>query len=66
MTEPEPAEHDDEEATGDAEEAPVFENRAARRTRGKGRSAPPRGNGPAEHGRGPFQGPRHWGNRRSG
>lgn len=63
----EPVENNPDDPAYDAEEAPVFENRAARRARGKGRGAPPpRGNGPEGHGRGPFQGPRQWGNRRSG
>jgi hypothetical protein len=66
-TDPEPVENDADEAAGDAEEAPAFENRAARRARGKGKGTPPaRGTGPQSHARGPFQGPRQWGNRRSG
>ncbi len=73
MTDPEPEPADTGEAgeageePGDAEEAPAFENRAARRARSRGAGKPPpRGKGPFGAGRGPFQGPRQWGNRRSG
>ncbi|HEX8630569.1 MAG TPA: hypothetical protein VF755_20610 [Catenuloplanes sp.] len=57
--------------TGDAEataDEPVFENRAARRARGKGSAAPKPTSGKEQHvaGRGSVQGPRQWGNRRSG
>jgi hypothetical protein len=59
------------EATADdaaAEDAPAeYANRAARRARGKGASPPPpAGKGPHLGGRGSVQGPRQWGNRRSG
>jgi len=64
-------------ADDDAEE--VFENRAARRakerqakSKGSPRQAPPEGQAPPDGkghvgaGRGSVQGPRQWGNRRSG
>ncbi|OLE30356.1 MAG: hypothetical protein AUG44_01460 [Actinobacteria bacterium 13_1_20CM_3_71_11] len=57
---PEPTEEETEE---------VFENRAARRAkaRSKGHNdAPPAGKGHIGTGRGAVQGPRQWGNRRSG
>ncbi|RKR89826.1 hypothetical protein BDK92_4185 [Micromonospora pisi] len=60
----EPAEG--EEPGEDAE--PSFLNRAARRAQGKGatRQQQPQGKGKASGGRGSVQGPRQWGNRRSG
>jgi hypothetical protein len=73
-TEPNPAPADDatpdDTVAGqpdDAEEAPAFENRAARRARGKSAAQPPpAGKGHPGGGRGSVQGPRQWGNRRSG
>jgi hypothetical protein len=71
-TEPEPAEAEAVEATeadatdGEATEE-VFQNRAARRAHSKGRrQPPPDGKGHISAGRGSVQGPRQWGNRRSG
>jgi hypothetical protein len=50
-----------------AEPTEEFTNRAARRSRGKGGAQqPPHGKGVQSSGRGPVQGPRQWGNRRSG
>jgi hypothetical protein len=52
-----------------AEDAPAeFENRAARRAKGKHSSAqhPVSGKGPHLHGRGTIPGQRQWGNRRTG
>ncbi len=50
-----------------AEETEVFQNRAARRAHSKGRRPPaPDGKGHVGAGRGSVQGPRQWGNRRSG
>jgi hypothetical protein len=63
---PDPSPEPGEEDT-DTEE--VFENRAARRAkaRSKGHNdAPPAGKGHIGTGRGAVQGPRQWGNRRSG
>jgi hypothetical protein len=60
---------DDPAAAADPEAAdtPEFTNRAARRARGKSTSTPPpAGKGPHLGGRGSVQGPRQWGNRRSG
>ncbi|GEM_PF-2614876 len=60
------------EPAGAAESAepaePDFENRAARRARGKGAAAQAQASGKSPHfgGRGSVQGPRQWGNRRSG
>jgi hypothetical protein len=61
--EPESAEVD----SAEPDEAPAFANRAARRAKGKG-STPPPASGKGQHlgGRGSVQGPRQWGNRRSG
>lgn len=51
----------------EADEAAGFENRAARRAKGKGHSqAPPTGNGKQVGGRGTVQQPRQYGARRSG
>jgi hypothetical protein len=55
----------------DDPDAPVFLNRAARRTRGKATARgtveqPAQGRGKSFGGRGSVQGPRQWGNRRSG
>jgi len=71
MTTPEPeppeAVSEETEAETETEAGEVFENRAARRARGKGRqAAPPAGKGHLNAGRGAVQGPRQWGNRRSG
>jgi hypothetical protein len=61
--EPEVAEPESTEA----DEAPVFTNRAARRAKGKGATPPPSSaKGAHLGGRGSVQGPRQWGNRRSG
>lgn len=61
----EPVAVPDPEETEAEEE--VFENRAARRAKGKGHhQAPPPGKGQLGTGRGSVQGPRQWGNRRSG
>ncbi|MEU7751175.1 hypothetical protein AB0B57_35355 [Micromonospora sp. NPDC049101] len=72
MPEPEPA-HDDHEAdaetTAEAEADQPAEpaNRAARRAKGKVASPQPHGKGQHFGGRGgSVQGPRQWGNRRSG
>lgn len=55
----------DEPATAD--EPAGFQNRAARRAKGKSPSqSPTHGKGPQFRGRGSVQGPRQWGNRRSG
>ena len=62
--EPEPEETGPEPAET---EEPAFENRAARRARGKGKPpAPQAQKGHFPHGQGAVQGPRMWGNRRSG
>ena len=56
-----------EAAADAADETPEYTNRAARRARGKGAwQAPPPGKGPHLGGRGTVQGPRQYGNRRSG
>lgn len=65
------AELDQTTAAADGEpgesEEPTFLNRAARRTRGKGASGQqPQEKGKSFGGRGSVQGPRQWGNRRSG
>jgi hypothetical protein len=53
--------------SAETEAAPEFTNRAARRARGKGASQPPpAGKGPHLGSRGTVQGPRQYGNRRSG
>jgi len=59
---PEPAEEPGESGE------PGFENRAARRARGKGSSGAPQQSGKTAHfgGRGAVQGPRQYGTRRSG
>jgi hypothetical protein len=64
---------DDPAATAEADPAdpdaapPEYTNRAARRARGKAAAQPPpAGKGPHLGGRGSVQGPRQWGNRRSG
>jgi hypothetical protein len=72
MPEAKPAQDPDaDEATtagaDGADEAPVFENRAARRAKGKGSSQPqPHTSAERSGGRGPAQGPRQWSTRRSG
>jgi hypothetical protein len=69
---PEPAEAAAAEAAEPATEEPatdepVFANRAERRAHGKGKPAqPPAQKGHYPHGQGSRQGPRMWGNRRSG
>ncbi|MBE1487393.1 hypothetical protein [Plantactinospora soyae] len=63
---PEPA---DADATSPDDEEPGFENRAARRAKGKGPAAQQRAHGSTKQsdgGRGSVQGPRQWGNRRTG
>jgi len=58
---------DPEAAAGEVEQE--FTNRAARRAKGKGKETgrtQPHDSGPNFHGRGSVQGPRQWGNRRSG
>lgn len=64
----EPTEVEESGEPGAVESEPAaFENRAARRARGKGSSVPPpAGKGQQAVGRGSVQGPRQWGNRRSG
>ncbi len=63
---PEPVEPESEE-TEETEEEPEFLNRAARRARGRGKTqAPQMQKGQYPHGQGTVQGPRMWGNRRSG
>jgi hypothetical protein len=58
VSEPEPTEE---------EEPAAFANRAARRAKGKGANPQPTsGKGHHLGGRGSVQGPRQWGNRRSG
>lgn len=67
--EPEPAAEPAEPADADAEATePEFLNRAARRAQGKGKTAAPQAQqkGHFPHGQGARQGPRMWGNRRSG
>jgi hypothetical protein len=55
------------EAEADAEEVPQFENRAARRAKGKGKSGHVDQHSGHLHGRsGTVTGPRQYGNRRSG
>ncbi len=55
------------EAEEPAADEPVFANRAERRAHGKGKSAQPTSQkGHFPHGKGSVQGPRMWGNRRSG
>lgn len=63
-----PGDGGDAEQAEAAEAPPAFENRAARRARGKGSANPPpaSGKGQPAAGRGSVQGPRMWGNRRSG
>jgi hypothetical protein len=64
-----PAEDGDTSATAESEtdEPVVYANRAARRAKGKGASqSQPPGKGQRLDGRGAVQGPRQWGNRRSG
>ncbi|MBF9127769.1 hypothetical protein I0C86_01965 [Plantactinospora sp. S1510] len=58
---------DPEVAEPDGED-PSFENRAARRAKGKGPAAQQRAHGTTKQsgGRGSVQGPRQWGNRRTG
>lgn len=53
---------------GESGEPPAFLNRAARRARGKGATAPQQtaGRGANPPGRGPGQSRRHWTNRRTG
>ena len=55
------------EASSETDEAPEYENRAARRAKGKGDASQPKSYGTARRldGRS-VQGPRQWGNRRSG
>jgi hypothetical protein len=66
MPEAKPAEDPDAVEDG-ADETPVFENRAARRAKGKGSSQPqPHSSAERSGGRGPAQGPRQWSTRRSG
>ncbi|MFC6017934.1 hypothetical protein ACFP2T_17165 [Plantactinospora solaniradicis] len=62
---PEPVDPDAAEAD---DEEPGFENRAARRAKGKGPAAQQRAHGTTKQsgGRGSVQGPRQWGNRRTG
>ena len=56
-----------ESAESAESEEPAFLNRAARRTRGKGSAGQqPQEKGKSFGGRGSVQGPRQWGNRRSG
>jgi hypothetical protein len=54
------------EAEAEADEPAVYANRAARRAKGKVASPQPYGKGQLPGGRGSVQGPRQWGNRRSG
>jgi hypothetical protein len=62
VVEAEPAEADEPAA-----DEPAFANRAERRAHGKKKSAQPQGQkGHFPHGKGAVQGPRMWGNRRSG
>jgi hypothetical protein len=65
---PEPVEPEPEEAQETEEtEEPEFLNRAARRARGKGKAQSQHAQkGHFPHGQGAVQGPRMWGNRRSG
>jgi hypothetical protein len=62
------AEDVDTPAETEADEPVVYANRAARRAKGKKAAAHPQthGNGQRPSGRGAVQGPRQWGNRRSG
>lgn len=62
-----PEQADPEAGEPDGEE-PGFENRAARRAKGKGPAAQQRAHGTTKQsgGRGSVQGPRQWGNRRTG
>jgi hypothetical protein len=67
--ESEPAAQAEPESESEAEAAsePVFENRAARRARGKGKPQPKAAGKINPHGnRGPAQSQRSWANRRSG
>jgi hypothetical protein len=69
--EPEPTAEPEEPATPAAEaeaEEPEFLNRAARRAHGKGKDATPQAQqkGHFPQGQSTRQGPRMWGNRRSG
>jgi hypothetical protein len=67
--ESEPAAEAEPAAESESESAaePVFENRAARRARGKGKSQPKVAGRIDPHGnRGPAQSQRSWANRRSG
>lgn len=75
MPEPEPAQdaHAEEadpatttEPGTETEEPAAYANRAARRGKGKVASPQPHGKGQRLSGRGSVQGPRQWGNRRSG
>jgi hypothetical protein len=63
---PEPVEPEPEEIA--EEEEPEFLNRAARRAQGRGKTQTPQSQrkGQYPHGQGTVQGPRMWGNRRSG
>ncbi|MFD0783412.1 hypothetical protein ACFQZ8_05695 [Micromonospora azadirachtae] len=73
MPEPEPA-HDAHAEEADpatpteteTDEPAEYANRAARRGKGKIASPQPHGKGQRLNGRGSVQGPRQWGNRRSG
>jgi hypothetical protein len=61
---PEPVEPESEETE---ESEPEFLNRAARRAKGRGKTQTPQTQkGQYPHGQGAVQGPRMWGNRRSG
>lgn len=76
MPEPEPepvedahaadADTSDTSNTSNTDETAVPSNRAARRAKGKVASPQPHGKGQHFGGRGSVQGPRQWGNRRSG
>jgi hypothetical protein len=58
---------EDPDAGSETDETPVYANRAARRAKGKAAAQPPpHGKGQRAGGRGSVQGPRQWGNRRSG
>jgi hypothetical protein len=55
------------EAESQTDDPVVYENRAARRAKGKSAAQPPpHGKGQRPGGRGSVQSPRQWGNRRSG
>ncbi|SCL36916.1 hypothetical protein GA0074692_4491 [Micromonospora pallida] len=75
MSEPEPVQdaHAEDAATPttaetetETDEPAVYENRAARRGKGKVASPQHHGKGQRLDGRGSVQSPRQWGNRRSG